>query len=848
MSAWRTAKNMKRYAEKHPERGSALIVAMFTLMLLSVVGLGMMYATNMETSINANYRDKQQAVYAAVSGLQEARDRLQPAAPSIALPTALPTLTNEQVIYIINPRSGETVAPWDIGNAYRDTELCQEGILGLTPTPGIPCAELPSGTDWYRVVDNSDAASAPWNASTPLDMKWTRITLKGNNMTPVKVNGNSADATQTCWDGAHQILRPAGYSAACTPDGSVAAVTVTSGGTGYSSTPNVTFGAPPAGGTQATGTAALIQLSSGQLSSISVVSGGAGYTTAPIVSFSGGSGTGASATAVIVAAGSPVASVSLTTPGGRCYSGTPPVSFAGGGSGATAAATLDETKSCVASWTVTGACSSRKGTTKTDVELSGGGGSGFLGSITFKNGSGAVTSASIQNPGEGYTSNPAALANLSGCGSLTLTAVAGYRVSSLTLGSGGSGYTTTPVVTVGGGAGTAVAAATGTATLGPAAPNSGQVSAINLNSGGTGYASVPTVILGLGGSGVGFTTATASANLGITHAVTGIALTNSGSGYAANPPVTFSGGGGTGAAAASTTANGANYGQVFLVTSMSRTPSGARAMAQMEIASPMFGVSFPSALTLGPSPTLLNMPTSNNFKIIGTDANSCGGTQLPDHPAIGGYDNPHANPPTTSVDDIVNALPNESHYIGYGGTPSVENVYSSLGETMGTPAGLKALIDSVAAAPGAHVYGNNPSSIAMGSAASPAINYVDGNLSLGGSTNGYGILVVTGKLTMSGNFAWHGSILVVGNGEADFGGGGNGLITGSATVIKIWDNYTNKTLLSSLGSPTLNWNGGGGNGIQYDHCWSDDLISAIPFTPPPSTKPLKVLSTRPLMY
>ena len=116
----------------------ALLVALFTLVLLSVVGLGLMYSTNMESVINANFRDKQIAMYGAMSGVQEARDRLQPAAPKVTLPADVPTLTNHQVIYIINPSGSETVAPWDSTNPYMDTELCQEGILGLTPTPGIP--------------------------------------------------------------------------------------------------------------------------------------------------------------------------------------------------------------------------------------------------------------------------------------------------------------------------------------------------------------------------------------------------------------------------------------------------------------------------------------------------------------------------------------------------------------------------------------------------------------------------------------------------------------------------------------------------------------------------------------
>src|SRR5687767_14303162 len=94
---------------RNQERGIALLVAMFTLVLLSVIGLGLMYSTNMETVINANYRDKQLAMYGALSGSQEARDRLQPANPTVTVPTELPTLSNHQVIYIINPKGGETV-------------------------------------------------------------------------------------------------------------------------------------------------------------------------------------------------------------------------------------------------------------------------------------------------------------------------------------------------------------------------------------------------------------------------------------------------------------------------------------------------------------------------------------------------------------------------------------------------------------------------------------------------------------------------------------------------------------------------------------------------------------------
>src|SRR6266513_2779018 len=111
---------------KRKQSGVAMIIALFALLLLSVVGLGMMYSTNMETSINSNYRDKQVAFYGALAGLQEARDRIQPATHNIVAPTSLPSTSFDNVIYVVADAS--TVQPWDTSNEYFDTELCQEKI------------------------------------------------------------------------------------------------------------------------------------------------------------------------------------------------------------------------------------------------------------------------------------------------------------------------------------------------------------------------------------------------------------------------------------------------------------------------------------------------------------------------------------------------------------------------------------------------------------------------------------------------------------------------------------------------------------------------------------------------
>ncbi|MFA4868622.1 MAG: RagB/SusD family nutrient uptake outer membrane protein [Pedobacter sp.] len=73
---------------------------------------------------------------------------------------------------------------------------------------------------------------------------------------------------------------------------------------------------------------------------ITVSNGGSNYTSAPLVSISGGGGTGATATAVISTTTGKVTSVTITDPG-SFFSAAPVISFSGGGgSGAVAAATI----------------------------------------------------------------------------------------------------------------------------------------------------------------------------------------------------------------------------------------------------------------------------------------------------------------------------------------------------------------------------------------------------------------------------------------------------------------------------------------------------------------------------
>lgn len=178
--------------------------------------------------------------------------------------------------------------------------------------------------------------------------------------------------------------------------------------------------------------------------------------------------------------------------------------------------------------------------------------------------SGTITAATVSAAGSGYTSSPTVTIGapqISGGVQATATAVlAGRSVSAATVAAGGSGYTGTPTVTF-----TVPQISGGTTATGTVTVASGVVTGITITSGGSGYTLPPTAVIS-GGGGTGATVGL------VTMTVVGVAsitITNSGSGYTTAPTVTLSGGDGTGAtAAAVVTAGGVkiNNENDYLVT------------------------------------------------------------------------------------------------------------------------------------------------------------------------------------------------------------------------------------------------------------------------------------------
>jgi Tfp pilus assembly protein PilX len=267
--------------------------------------------------------------------------------------------------------------------------------------------------------------------------------------------------------------------------------------------------------------------------------------------------------------------------------------------------------------------------------------------------------------------------------------------------------------------------------------------------------------------------------------------------------------------------------QVYRLTALAVTPSGSRRLLLYEVAgSPLVPLNFPSALTLdGPAATYKG-PASNVFNVDGNDhastsTGACGTPNQAARPAVG----------DTSNAGNVLSFPKPNNYTGSTPTPSAANVSASLAANFLTVGSLDSLVSTIQQSATQVVAGPSGCLANWGTAASPTVTVItgqqNGNLTCSGNHTGYGLLVVTGTLNFGGDIGWNGVVLVIGQGVISNNGGGHNSYNGAVLVAKTRD--ASGKLLATLGSPSTDWSGGGGNGIMYDSCWISKASPAAVF-------------------
>jgi hypothetical protein len=110
------------------------------------------------------------------------------------------------------------------------------------------------------------------------------------------------------------------------------------------------------------------------------------------------------------------------------------------------------------------------------------------------------------------------------------------------------------------------------------------------------------------------------------------------------------------------------------------------------------------------------------------------------------------------------------------------------------------------------------------------ITFCDGDCTLGPIAGG-GILVVTGQLTLHGNFDWHGLIIVTGEQGVLRNGGGNGTIQGNIIVAPYANSLVGDNSALAGGAnwlaPQWHSNGSGNSTIQYNSDNQNSGLGAI---------------------
>jgi uncharacterized repeat protein (TIGR01451 family) len=247
------------------------------------------------------------------------------------------------------------------------------------------------------------------------------------------------------------------------------------------------------------------------ITTVNVTNGGSGYVTAPSVSFTGGGGSGAAGTAII--SGGAVIGVTMTN-GGTGYTTAPTVVFGGG----TAAATAQ----------------------LTPVAVSGGGAI-----LTFNIGTlAAGTSSSITIASQVQTTNiPAGDTTLTNSVSVVDAFNTAPRNASASV-----NVTANPILTL----------------VETATPSDRRVVYVSVTAGGT-YTTIPTVSFTGGGCSGATGTVSVTGTPG-NYTVTGVTITNMGTGCTSSPSIVFTGSGPGGATATATIGPGPGDTITYLLT------------------------------------------------------------------------------------------------------------------------------------------------------------------------------------------------------------------------------------------------------------------------------------------
>jgi hypothetical protein len=290
--------------------------------------------------------------------------------------------------------------------------------------------------------------------------------------------------------------------------------------------------------------------------------------------------------------------------------------------------------------------------------------------------------------------------------------------------------------------------------------------------------------------------------------------------------------------------------QVLEITALAVLPNGSQKLLQYLVAPTQLSLNFPAAVTLDGGTPSFNAPLYQHFWVRGSDQGTAGTCNPSPNPSIaamayttGSLSN-FLQPTNPAPAGISIASPDlRDHYTNGIPASNPDIVAVTLSPNLQTVAGLNALVqtiqqnaDVVVNGPVTQSGSNNIMPAGM-SATNPVTVVVNGDLTFSSwRSTGYGLLLVTGKLTYDPDASWDGIVLVIGKGKLNSFQGAytDTQILGTVFVATTLDSSGNP--LSSLGVPTFDYTYSPPSptptttfGIYYSSCWIQAAMPVLPY-------------------
>lgn len=184
----RAAKTLRK---GHAEAGIALLIAIFVLLLISVVAIAVIVSSGTESALTGNYRSSTSVYYAALAGVEEARARMRTNDPNsfkntwaVFYPAPGTPLPIGTVGYVLNPSPSDNAGA--MFATYPDAEYNNEfgpGALGaanVQTTPSVwntnPLSGLPFSGPLYKWVRINAVSEKSLNLDVDADGQPDSIT------------------------------------------------------------------------------------------------------------------------------------------------------------------------------------------------------------------------------------------------------------------------------------------------------------------------------------------------------------------------------------------------------------------------------------------------------------------------------------------------------------------------------------------------------------------------------------------------------------------------------------------------------------------------------------------------